>query len=100
MNTLKVRMVRVYLTSTKKNTDKIIQHLKTELTIRGVTLFRAIEGYGSSGEHNATMMDILMELPLVLEFFDEEIKVNQALEYLTLLVTPKHIVYWDALVNA
>ena len=100
MNTVKVKMVRVYLTQTKKNTDKIIDHLKKEIKIRGVTLFRAVSGYGDSGEHSASFIDISMDLPMVIEFFDDENKVNLALDYLATLVKAEHIVCWDALANA
>lgn len=100
MNTVKVRMVRVYVTQTKKNTDKIIQHLEKEIKIRGITLFRAIEGYGDSGEHSASLIDLSMNLPLVIEFFDDEAKVALALDYLATIIKPEHIVTWDAFANA
>ena len=100
MNTVKITMVRVYLTECKKNTDKIIDHLKKKLHIRGATVFRGISGYGDSGDHQSMLINIVIEAPIVIEFFDEPHKITTALNYLSTVINAEHIVSWDASVNS
>jgi PII-like signaling protein len=63
-------------------------------------VFRAISGYGDSGMHGATFVDLSLDLPLVIEFFDEQEKINLALEALSKIIKPEHIIFWNAKVNA
>ena len=64
------------------------------------TVFRGITGFGSSGKyHSSTLMDISLDLPIVIEFFDEPGKVKSIIEYLNTRVKPGHIVHWPAQIN-
>lgn len=99
MNTIPVRVVRVYMKESKQNKD-IVHHLKETAKIRGVTVFRAISGYGDHEQESASIIDFSFHLPIVIEFFDEVDKVNHALEYLNSTIKPEHIIVWDALSNA
>lgn len=98
MNTLPVRLVRVYLKESKLDKD-IVRHLKEVFHIRGVSLFRAVSGYGTEGEASAALIDLSFHLPIVIEFFDVIEKVEPAVEYLNQTVKPEHLVFWDALSN-
>jgi len=44
-------------------------------------------------------MDGIWELPIIIEFFDSEDKVQIALEYLSEIVKKEHLVYWKAKSN-
>ena len=100
MKTVDVTVVRVYITESSHLMDKILQHLKKEVGIRGVSVFRAISGFGESGNHSSSLMDLSLDLPLTIEFFDnDKAKIHQALEYLRTVVKPEHIVFWEAKAN-
>ncbi len=101
MKTIDIGVVRIYITEASGLLDKIVNHLKKEIGIRGISVFRAIGGFGESGDHTAALLDLSLNLPLVLEFFDDnKIKIDKALEYLTSIVKLEHIIIWDAKTNA
>lgn len=100
MKTLDVLVVRIYITESSHLLNKIISYLKTEAKIRGVSVFRAISGFGETGNHTASLLDLSLDLPLSIEFFDQKDKVNIALEHLNKTIKPEHIIFWDAKVNA
>lgn len=100
MNTIPVKVVRFYLLENKKNTQKIMHYLKETANIRGATLIRGIAGYGEDSEENAGLIGISFELPVIIEFFDEESKVNAALDYLTTITKPQHLLTWQAQANS
>jgi PII-like signaling protein len=67
MSCVQAMMVRVYLSEA----DHEMKCLHDELKVRGVTVMRGIVGYGSSGVvHKSSLVDLSLDLPLVLEFFD------------------------------
>jgi PII-like signaling protein len=100
MKTLDVMVVRIYITESSHLLNKIIAYLKTEAKIRGVSVFRAISGFGESGNHASSFIDLSLDLPLTIEFFDEKDKIEIALEYLHTTIKPEHIICWDAKANA
>ncbi len=96
-----ITMVRIYLTEGQHQFEKLMTILHDEEKVRGVTAFRGIAGFGQSGKmHSSSLIDISLDLPLVLEFFDTPDKVKQVLEYLNTLIKPGHIVSWPAQVNS
>ena len=65
-------MVRLYLTEGDKLLKSIMEYLHDEVKVRGVTVFRAMTGFGSTGAmHSADLLTMSLDLPLVVEFFDE-----------------------------
>ncbi len=100
MNLVKVTMVRIYITEGSKLLKPVMNYLHNEAKLRGVTVFRAISGYGDSGgEHCSSLVDLSLNLPLTVEFFDHPEKIKQALEYLNKMIKPEHVVFWDAQAN-
>jgi len=96
-----ITMVRIYLTEGQHQFEKLLTILHDEEKVRGVTAFRGIAGFGQSGKmHSSTLIDISLDLPLVLEFFDTPDKVKQVLEHLNMLIKPGHIISWSAQVNS
>ena len=96
-NGLDVIMVRVYLTEGEKLLKQTLAYLHDEHRVQGVTVFRGIAGFGRSGVmHSSTLLDLTMDLPLVVEFFDEPEKVSLIIKHLKTLLEPEHIVFWSA----
>ncbi len=100
MKRSEVTVVRLYLTEGQHLFQNLMQILHDEEKVRGVTAFRGIAGFGQSGElHSATLLDVSLNMPLVLEFFDEPAKVEQVLERINPLISPGHILMWPATTN-
>ena len=51
MKKLEVMVVRIYITESSHLLKKITNYLKTEAKIRGISVFRAISGFGETGNH-------------------------------------------------
>lgn len=99
MKTLDVMVVRIYITESSQLLNKIMSYLKTEAKIRGVSVFRAISGFGETGNHTTSLLDLSLDLPLAIEFFDQPDKVERALEHLNETVKHEHIIFWNAKAN-
>lgn len=97
MKTIDVTMVRIYLTEAESHLSTLLKRLHDWEKVRGVTVFRGISGFGKSGKvHSSTLLDLSMDLPVVVEFFDEPEKVEGILEHLSKTVDPGHMVSWAA----
>ncbi|CAN5415319.1 DUF190 domain-containing protein [soil metagenome] len=93
----KVTMLRVFITEQEHLLEPIMKHLHNELKVRGVTVMRGIVGFGSSGEvHRSSLLDLSLNLPLVIECFDDTSKSTEILEYLKTMVDSGHIISWEA----
>ncbi len=100
MKSMNVTMVRIYLTEGQHQMQELMQLLHDEEKVRGVTTMRGIAGFGQSGKmHSSTLLDMSLDLPLVIEFFDEPAKVCRVLEHLNTFVKPGHVVSWPATIN-
>lgn len=95
-----VEMVRVYLTEHEGVLDDILRCLHDEHRVRGMTVFRGISGFGGSGRmHEARWVDLSLDLPVVVEFFDAPERTREARAALEQWVAADHMVYWPATVN-
>jgi PII-like signaling protein len=95
-----VTMVRIYLTEGEALAKTLLARLHDEEKVRGVTVFRGIAGFGRSGVvHSSRLLDLSMDLPMVIEFFDEPAKVERILSHLKSQLPPGHVVTWTAQVN-
>lgn len=99
MRVADVVFVRIYITELSHQLESIIDYLRRDAKVRGISVFRAISGFGESGEHTASLLDLSLDLPLTIEFFDSKDKVEPAITYLNQTIKAKHIVFWDAKVN-
>lgn len=92
-----ITMVRVYLTEGESKLQALIKRLHDWEHVRGVTVFRGISGFGKSGVmHSATFVDMSLDLPVVIEFFDDPERVETILSHLSEMIDPNHIVSWPA----
>lgn len=95
-----VTMVRIYLTEETKLLKILLARLHDEEKVRGVTVFRGVSGFGRSGVvHSSTLLDLSMDLPVVIEFFDEPEKVQRILSHLKSQLPPGHVISWPAQLN-
>lgn len=101
MNEMDVTMVRIYLHEAESQMKPLLAFLHDESKVRGVTVFRGITGFGASGEyHSSTLIDVSLDLPLVIEFYDEPDKVTSIIQKLDERIKPGHIAWWPAKINA
>ena len=100
MKTNEVTLVRIYLTEGDHQLRKLLEFLHSDEKVWGVTAFRGIAGFGKSGKaHESCLLDVSLDLPLVIEFFDRPDKAERIMEDLDRIVEPGHIVSWTAKVN-
>jgi len=98
--TSEVSMVRIYLTEGEAQLKSLMKRLRDWEKLRGVTVFRGISGYGESGViHGADLVDLSLNLPIVVEFFDEPVKIDEIWEHLQDFIKPGHMVRWNAQIN-
>ena len=97
-----VVVVRVYLKETdhgrrKTLMEEILNILHDQHRVHGVVVFRGIAGFGSKGEvHAADILRLTVDLPIVIEFYDEPAVALAAMDLLSGLVPPGHLVHWHA----
>lgn len=88
-------IVRIYCTEGEGRLRELTAFLHDKECIRGLTVFRGVAGFGASGKlHGGGLIDLSLDMPLVLEFFDETAKVAAVLEDLRPLVKPGHVISW------
>ena len=97
MTPREVMMVHIYLTEGDKLLSRLMQLLHDEEQVAGVTVFRGITGFGKKGHvHSSSLIDISLDLPLVIEFFDAPARIEKIIQDLDGIIEPGHVVSWPA----
>jgi PII-like signaling protein len=97
-----ILIVRVYLHEADQGKHKrlmreILALLQERYAVQGVTVFRAIAGFGVNGEvQSDDILRLNVDLPIVVEFFDAPKVAEAAIALLNGLVPGGHIVSWPA----
>lgn len=92
-----IAVVRIYLLEGKDHLDEVLRILHDQEKVPGVTVIRGIEGYGESGEiHTSSLLTLSLELPLIVEFFDEPKRAEHVIRRLRERLELKHIISWPA----
>ncbi|MCP0913169.1 MULTISPECIES: DUF190 domain-containing protein [Legionella] len=96
---MEVKIARIYLSEDSPLLNEIFTYLH-EQHIKGATLFRGVKGFGSSGKtREARFLDLHMDLPMVIEFFDEPSRINAVLNYFQEKIGSGRILQWLAEVD-
>ncbi|WP_246247080.1 DUF190 domain-containing protein [Candidatus Methylobacter favarea] len=90
-------MARIYAMEGHDQVNQILDILHDEEKIFGVTIVRGIAGFGKDRKiHTSSLLALSLELPLIIEFYDEPVKVEKAIQTLKSRLDLKHIVSWPA----
>ncbi len=101
MNGETITMVRIYLSEEEAQLSTLMKRLHDWEKLRGVTVFRGISGFGESGNiQTASLVDLSLDLPIVVEFFDTPEKIEGVISHLGSLIKPGHMVWWQVNVNS
>lgn len=97
MSQMAVTFSRIYLHEGQHLLKAVLTLLHDEEQISGVTVLRGISGFGEHGEiHTASLVDLSIDLPLSIEFYDEPEKVIRVINRLQSEMGVRHIVSWAA----
>jgi hypothetical protein len=97
MATQSITVVRIYLREGEHLLGKIIDFLHYEEKVSGVTVLRGIMGFSEDGQiRTASLIDLCMDLPLVIEFYDLPERVESVINHLQYKMGLSHIVSWQA----
>jgi len=100
MSTTPVTMARIYTLEGHDQLNQALDILRDEEKIFGVTILRGIAGFGTDREvHTSSLLTLSLELPLIIEFYDEPEKVAKAIQTLKTRLDLKHIVSWSAMAH-
>jgi uncharacterized protein len=98
MSPKEVTIARIYTLEGHDRLNQALDVLRDEEKIMGVTIIRGIEGFGENREvHTSSLLTLSLELPIIIEFYDEPEKVEKAIQMLQSKVDFKHIVSWSAM---
>lgn len=97
MATRAVTVARIYLREGEHLLSQILDLLHEEEKIGGVTVLRGIAGFGPDGKiHTTSLVDLSLDLPLMVEFYDEPARVEGAIQKLMQRMKLTHVVSWPA----
>ncbi|QXP84242.1 DUF190 domain-containing protein [Methylococcus sp. ANG] len=95
-----VTFVRIYLREGEHVMRELVKHLQVTHEIAGLTVFQGTAGIGSDGKlRTASLVDLSLDLPLVVEFFDTPERVEAALADVVEKYQLRHVVTWPAKVH-
>lgn len=97
MATQSVTVARIYLREGEHLLDKVMKFLHDEEIVSGVTVLQGIAGFGADGKiHTARLLDLSLDLPLIVEFYDQPERVAAVIERLEARLGLTHVVTWPA----
>ena len=100
-----VTFVRIYLHEADHGRrhnlmQEILSALKDQHGVQGVTVFRGIAGLGESGQiQSADLLRLMVDLPLVIEFYDDVSVVKGVIRTLNGLVEGHPVISWPATIT-
>ena len=94
---MNITVARIYVTEGQHVHEKIFERLHDEHKVKGVTMFRGVAGFGESGKtHSSSLLVMSFDMPVVVEFFDEDKQVREALESLSDLISSSRVITFAA----
>lgn len=90
-------VARIYLREAEHLLSKVMNFLHDEKRVAGVTVSRGITGFGADGKiHTASLLDLSLDLPLIVEFYDQPERVKEVIAGLMKEVQLSHVITWPA----
>lgn len=97
MATQSITIVRIYLREGEHLLTKIIDFLHDQEKTSGITVLRGIMGFSTDGTiRTSSLLDLSMDLPLVIEFYDLPERVESIINHLQTQMKLSHVVSWSA----
>jgi PII-like signaling protein len=98
MATHNVTVVRIYLREGEHLLGRILDFLHNEEKVPGVTVLQGVAGFGADGKlRTSHLLDLSLDLPLVIEFYDQPQRVESIINHLQTQMGLGHIISWAAL---
>lgn len=95
MKTETVTVVRIYIREKEHLLQPVVDFLRDESEVAGVTVLRGIEGFAGAGQPQpGFLLDLSLDLPLVVEFYDEPGRAEATLRSLLRRFPLPHVVSW------
>lgn len=92
-----VTIARIYLREGEHLLSKLMKFLHDEERVAGVTVLRSMSGFGKDGKtHAASLVDLPLDLPLVVEFYDEPTWIDAVIQKLVQRMDLGHILTLSA----
>ena len=96
----KYKILRIYVNEDTKYNGHNLYHFLTlklrDLGLKGVTVIRGIEGFGTDKVlHTTRILDLSFDLPIIIEVIDDENKINEALPEISQYVSKRLITITD-----
>ncbi|PKM12059.1 MAG: hypothetical protein CVV13_06625 [Gammaproteobacteria bacterium HGW-Gammaproteobacteria-3] len=92
-----ITIARVYALEGHDYLNQALTILRDQEKLAGVTVIRGIAGFGANREvHTSSLLNLSLELPLIIEFYDTPEKINKAIDALKNTLDLPHIVSWLA----
>lgn len=100
MATQPVTVARIYLREGEHLLPTLLSLLHDEETVAGVTVLRGVGGFGPDGKlHLASLVDLSLDLPLIVEFYDAPERVAAIVEHIQAQLDLPHVVSWPAVAH-
>ena len=98
MATQPVTVVRIYVREGEHALARLMKFLRDDAKVAGATVFRGIAGFGPDGKtHTSALLELALDLPEVVEFYDSPDRIEAILARLTLEMNLPHVLSWPAL---
>lgn len=92
-----VTVVRIYTRESSHKLKDLMQLLRDEERVAGATVIRGFQGFGADGVmYSHGLVDLALDLPLILEFYDVPERVESVLDRLQEEVQIDHMISWNA----
>ncbi|MDD4915445.1 MAG: DUF190 domain-containing protein [Methylococcales bacterium] len=95
MATQSITVARIFLREGQHLLGRIIEFLHDEEKVSGVTVLQGVTGFGPDGAiRSSHLLDLSLDLPLVIEFYDQPERVEKVIEHLQTRMGLAHIISW------
>ncbi len=93
MTSQQLTLVRIYLREAEYMLGKVVDFLHDEAKVRGLTVLRGIEGFSEDGKlRTVSLLNLSLDLPLIIEFYDDPDKVQGIIAKLVDDMKLKHVI--------